>query len=57
MARNYYINQSGRLQRKDNTIYLEKEDNSRVPIPVEDVDAFYLYGEIDLNTSLLNFLT
>lgn len=57
MSRNYYINQSGRLRRKDNTIYLEKEDNSRVPIPVEDVDAFYLYGEIDLNTRLLNFLT
>jgi len=57
MARNYYINQSGRLRRKDNTIYLEKEDDSRVPIPVEDVDAFYLYGEIDLNTRLLNFLT
>ena len=54
--RNYYISQSGRLRRKDNTIYLEKEDDSRVPIPVEDIDAFYLYGEIDLNTRLLNFL-
>jgi CRISPR-associated protein Cas1 len=57
MSRNYYINQSGRIQRKDNTIYLEKEDGSRVPIPVEDVDAFYLYGELDLNTRLLNFMT
>ena len=88
MSRIYYISQSGRLRRKDNTIYLEKqekpvisdrlteekndeEDTSnidaeeamddklpvkRVPIPVEDVDAFYLYGEIDLNTRLLNFL-
>lgn len=56
MARNYYITQSGRLQRKDNTIYLEKEDNTKVPIPVEDIDAFYLYGEIDMNTRLLNFL-
>ena len=57
MSRNYYINQSGRLRRKENTVYLEKKDESRVPIPVEDVDAFYLYGEIDLNTRLLNFLT
>ena len=57
MSRNYYINQSGRLRRKDNTIYLEKEDNSRVPIPVEDIDAFYLYGELDLNTRLLNFIS
>ena len=53
MSRNYYINQSGRLRRKENTVYLEKKDESRVPIPVEDVDAFYLYGEIDLNTRLL----
>ena len=56
MSRNYYISQSGRLRRKDNTIYLEKEDGSRVPIPIEDVDAFYLYGELDLNTRLLNFM-
>lgn len=56
MARNYYVNQSGTIKRKDNTIYLEKEDNSRVPIPVEDVDAFYLYGELTLNTRLLNFM-
>ena len=47
MSRNYYISQSGRLRRKDNTIYLEKEDGSRVPIPIEDVNAFYLYGELD----------
>jgi len=79
MSRNYYIAQSGRLQRRENTIYLEREEKTdaagsaenidaqeaedgkaplrRVPIPVEDVDALYLYGEIDLNTRLLNFLT
>ncbi len=56
MSRNYYISQAGRLRRKDNTIYLEKEDQSRVPIPIEDVDAFYLYGELDLNTRILNFM-
>lgn len=56
MSRNYYINYSGRLRRKDNTVYLEKQDNSRVPIPVEDIDALYLYGELDINTRLLNFM-
>ena len=59
--RNYYISNAGRLARKDNTLYLERsavdiEGPSRVPIPVEDVDALYLYGELDLNTRLLNFL-
>lgn len=26
------------------------------PIPIEDVEAFYLFGEIDLNTKFLNFV-
>ena len=56
MARNYYITQPGRLRRKDNTLYLEPEDAPRIPIPVEDIDALYFYGELDLNTKLLNFL-
>ena len=56
MARNYYITQPGRLRRKDNTLYLEPENAPRIPIPVEDIDALYFYGELDLNTKLLNFL-
>ncbi|MDE0397717.1 MAG: type I-B CRISPR-associated endonuclease Cas1b [Candidatus Poribacteria bacterium] len=57
MSRNYYITQPGRLRRKDNTLYLEPQDAPRIPIPIEDVDALYFYGELDLNTRLLNFLT
>ena len=57
MARNYYITQPGRLRRKDNTLYLEREDAPRIPIPIEDIDALYFYGELDLNTRLLNFLS
>ena len=57
MSRNYYITQPGRLRRKDNTLYLEPEAAPRIPIPVEDIDALYFYGELDLNTRLLNFLS
>ncbi len=56
MSRNYYISQPGRLRRKDNTLYLEPNDTPRIPIPVEDIDALYFYGELDMNTKLLNFL-
>lgn len=60
VARNYYITKSGRLARQDNTVYLEAETEdgktTKTPIPIGDVDALYLYGEIDLNTRLLNFL-
>ena len=58
--RNYYITRSGRLARQDNTLYLETEAEdgklTKTPIPIEDVDALYLYGAINLNTRLLNFL-
>lgn len=60
MARSYYVFRSGRLRRKQNTLYLEQEDEEqeiqRQIIPVEDVRDLYLFGEIDLNTKLLNFL-
>ena len=56
MARSYYIFKSGRLKRKDNTLYLQGEDDSKKPIPIEDVDDLNFFGELDLNTKLLNFL-
>ena len=60
MAQTYYIFRSGRLKRRQNTIYLEQEDDNgqtqRQPIPIENVRDLYLFGEIDLNTKLLSFL-
>ena len=56
MPRNYYIFKSGRVRRQDNTIYVETQEGKK-PIPVEDVDSFYLFGELDMNTKLLNFLS
>ena len=55
MARSYYIFKSGALRREQNTVYLENEEGKR-PIPVEDIDALYIFGEITLNTKLLDFL-
>ena len=57
--RDYYIFKSGNLCRQDNSLMFNyNEDNleQRTPIPVEDVDCIYLFGEISLNTRLLNFL-
>ncbi len=60
MERDYYIFKSGRLERKDNTLYFETTDENgqliKKPIPVEAVNSIYLMGEIDLNTRLLDFL-
>lgn len=48
---------NGRVKREANTLYIENEAGQKKPVPVEDVESLYLYGEVDLNTKLLNFLS
>lgn len=57
MSRPYYIFSNGRIKRKENTAYIENENGDRKAIPVEDIDTIHLFGEVDLNTKLLNFLS
>ena len=89
MKRNYYIFSSGKLIRKQNTIYFEpgeaaepeeveaevdeievsdesvdteteeKDEPKRLPrkpIPVEDIEAIYCFGEMRFNTKFLNYI-
>jgi CRISPR-associated protein Cas1 len=56
MGRSYYIFKSGRVRRQENTLYIESDGNLKKTIPIEDVDDIYFFGELDLNTKLLNFL-
>jgi|SRR5579871_1980080 len=55
--RNYYILSNGRVRREANTLSIENSAGEKRPIPIEDVESLYLYGEVDLNTKLLNFLS
>ncbi|MFW6016793.1 MAG: type I-B CRISPR-associated endonuclease Cas1b [bacterium] len=56
MNRDYYLFSNGRLKRKDNTIYfVDFEDNKR-SLPVEQVNNLHFFGEINLNSKLLNYL-
>jgi CRISPR-associated protein Cas1 len=91
MKRPYYIMSSGRLRRKQNTIYFEPVQRIdgdaplevdpaiddellagftveteadpttgrvlRKPIPVEDIEAFYAFGELDFNSRFFGFLS
>jgi len=57
MGRSYYIFSNGRIKRKENTIYIENEKGEKKAIPIEDVETIHLFGELDLNTKLLNFLS
>lgn len=55
MPRNYYILKSGRLKRKENTVYLET-GSGKIPIPINDINAIFALGELDINSKLLVFL-
>lgn len=55
MKRNYYIASDGRIRRKDNTIFFES-NNMKKYLPLTDIEALYLLGEIDINSKALNFL-
>ena len=57
MKRNYYISKNGTLQRKDNSLNFKIEEGDHKYIPVEDVDSLYIFGEVTLNTKLINFLS
>jgi len=56
MARDYYLLSGGELKRKQNTLYLVSKDG-RKPIPVSDIDSIHAFGEITINSKLLDFLT
>ncbi len=56
MPRVYYIFKSGTLRRKENTLFLETE-GQKIPIPVEEVYELFIFGEVNFNTKLINFLS
>lgn len=57
MGRDYYVFSNGRVQRKENTIYFVNSDNSKKAIPIEEVERLHLFGEVDFNTKLLNYIS
>lgn len=55
MGKIKYITTNGELKRKDNSLcYFNGIKN--IYLPIESVSEIYLYGEVTLNTKLLNFL-
>jgi len=54
MQKTLYLFASGRLQRKDNTVYIEAEEGRKY-FPVESIRDIYVFGEVDLNKKLIEF--
>lgn len=51
-----YITSSGSLKRKDNTLIFKNEKIKKI-FPIKNINAIYAYGEIGINSKLLNFLS
>lgn len=56
MKRSYYIFNNGELKRKDNTIEFYFEDGGRKTIPIEQVKDIYCFGQLTVNSALINYL-
>lgn len=56
MGENFYIFKNGRLQRKDNNVEVVSAEGEKKNLKIEMLEAIYLFGEMDLNTKVLNFL-
>ncbi len=57
MGKDYYVFSNGRIKRKDNTIYFIDENEVKKGIPIEDIERLHLFGEVDLNTKFLNYIS
>jgi len=56
MAKTVYIFSNGTLSRKGNTLCFKSEEGKRF-LPVEDVQEILVFGEVDVNKRLLEFLS
>ena len=61
MKKTYYLFNPGQLSRKDNTLKFiakDKDGKEQPPryLPVEGVEDLYLFGALDANSALYNFL-
>jgi len=61
MKRTYYLFNPGRLSRRDNTLkFIPIDEEGREGqarfLPIEGIEDLYVFGALDVNSALLNFL-
>ena len=52
-----FIFSSGRLKRRDNTLYFEDKEGNKRFLPADSLKEILLFGEVEINSRLLNFLS
>lgn len=56
MGETFYVFKDGDLRRKDNNVIITSIDGRSKNLKSEVTDEIYLFGEVSMNTKLLNFL-
>lgn len=57
MGETFYIFRDGDLRRKDNNIIITTPEGDKKNLKAEVTDEIYLFGEVGMNTKLLNFMS
>ncbi len=57
MKKAIYLFSSGKLRRKQNTIYFEYENGKSRYVPIESVSEIYIFGEVTINKKILEYLS
>ncbi len=57
MKESIYITSDGTLRRKDNTLCFQFKDQRKIYIPVYLVKDIYMFGNFEINSKLLEFLS
>ena len=57
MGKTLYLLSNGELRRKDNTLFVARENESPKFLPVETLDEINVFGEVEFNKSLLEFIS
>jgi CRISP-associated protein Cas1 len=61
MKRSFYLFNPGRMSRKDNTLFFIATDEdgnevSKKALPIETISDLFIFGSVDANSALYNFL-
>lgn len=56
MVKDYFVFSSGRMKRQHNTFYFIDEEGNKKSLPIKQIDNFYLFGKLDMNTDFLQLL-
>ncbi|MDO4719497.1 MAG: type I-B CRISPR-associated endonuclease Cas1b [Peptostreptococcaceae bacterium] len=57
MTKNFYMFTNGKIKRKDNTLRVISDEKGSRDLQYEVLEDIYLFGETEMNTNLLNFIS